>query len=105
MLAVDRDVVDTVVPVRRCIGLAEFLAVVASSSDGEPALVCEFKRDDSSGLLAYTRAQGALVRSVGAVSVLESMLARLGLSGLSCLRGKVSAQFSHGPARLVTSWS
>jgi hypothetical protein len=103
VLAVDRDVVETVVPVRRCLGLPELWAVVASSSEGELEHGCEFKGGDSSVLVAYTRAQGALVRSVGAVSVLESTLARLGLSGLSCLRGRVSAQFSHGPARLVTS--
>jgi hypothetical protein len=103
VLVVDRDAVDTVVPVRRCIGRRGGWLAGASSSDGEDDDASELGGDASSAPPPYTRAHGARVRSVGPLSGRLSLPdPSFPLSVASWRRGRVSAQLSHGPARLVT---
>lgn len=90
-LALERDVVEVTVAVRRWDG-RRGCAMASSSSDPVDA---EFGGEASPGtLLPYTRAYGARVRSVGSLSMSTPGPA-------FCFLGNVMAQFSHGPARLV----
>lgn len=99
VLTVDREAMDTVVAARWCDGGG---GGCASSSEGDEEETLELTADAPSGAPAYTLAQGARVRRVGPRSGRESSATPLELSGDSWRRGSVSAQFSQGPARLVT---
>jgi hypothetical protein len=95
-LPLERDVTETVVPVRRCDGRGRF---VASSSDGAEDEDCDVGGEVLLPTPVKTRAHGARVLRVGPRSGRDSIPPSL---LPSCRFGRVKAQLSQGPARRVT---
>jgi hypothetical protein len=101
-LALERDVVEKAVPVRRwCAGRGRPPPPpVDSSSEVTDDEDCDVGGDAPVSRPVKTRAQGARVRSVGARSGRAPTAAASRLD--SWRFGRVNAQFSQGPARRVT---